>query len=68
MIYMSHVENNREKRGSLYISVDVMAGYEQAPLEYVLGTPFRTGTADSFPALNTLPLSAILPRATNDPS
>lgn len=41
--------------------------YEQAPLEYVLGTPFRTGIVDSFLALNTLPLSAILPRATNDP-
>lgn len=58
-----------ERKGEVYTSLLMwLAGlYEQAPLEYVLGTPFRTGTVDSFPALDTLPLSAILPRATNDP-
>lgn len=42
--------------------------YEQTPLEYVFRTPFWKGAVDSFLVLNTPPLSAILPRATNDPS
>lgn len=68
MIYMSHVEKRLqlsiERKEEVYTPLGLN---EHAPLEYVLGTPLWKGTVDSFPALDTLPLSAILLRATNDP-